>query len=150
MRQLELEQAHQKTLEINRELSQKTTQLNKSHDELLKALEELRQVAARNQVILAERKQAEELLRSVLNTVGEGIITIDPSSTIVMVNQEVQNIFGYQQEELIGQKLPILMPEKYRQAHGNRMKRYLQTGVAQHIGRRMELEGVRKNGSYFP
>jgi PAS domain S-box-containing protein len=88
--------------------------------------------------------------RAVLNTVGEGIITIDATGTIVMVNKEIQNIWGYQQEELIGKNLQILIPEKYREAHAAGLKRYLQTGIAHILGQRLELEGLRKDGLTFP
>ena len=44
------------------------------------------------------------IFHAVLNTVGEGIITIDSCSTIVVLNQEVQNIWGYTQDELIGKR----------------------------------------------
>ena len=106
---------------------------------------------------ITERKRAEEelivsqrQLSAVLDTAGEGIITIDSTSTIVMVNQEAQNIWGYQQEELVGKKLHFLMPEKYRGAHSAGMKRYLRTGVERVLGKRLELEGLKNNGSTFP
>ena len=106
---------------------------------------------------VTERKQAEEeLLNSkaqlgaVLDTVGEGIITIDSSSMIVMVNREVQNIWGHKQEELIGKQLHILMPENYRGLHTVGLKRYLKTGVAHVLGKRLELEGLKKDGTTFP
>ena len=85
-----------------------------------------------------------------LETVGEGIITIDSSSTIVMVNQEVQNIWGYRQEDLTGKKLHILMPEKYHELHSAGMQRYLKTRIAHVLGKRFELEGLKKDGTTFP
>ena len=104
-----------------------------------------------------ERKRTEEnlvdsqaQLSAVLNTVGEGIITIDSTSTIVMVNQEVEAIWGYLQDELIGEKLQILMPEKYRRRHAAGLKRYLKTRVERVLGEQLELEGLRKDGSSFP
>lgn len=99
---------------------------------------------------ITERKQAELRLSSVLNTVGEGIITIDPTSTMVMVNQEVQSIFGYEQEELIGESLQMLMPDTYGEAPRSEMKEFLHTDIAKKIGQRLELEGMRKDGSIFP
>ena len=106
---------------------------------------------------ITERKQAEqELINSqrrlsaVLDTVGEGIITIDSTSSIVMVNQEVQSIWGYTQQELIGNQLYFLMPEKYRPRHSAGMKRYLESGVAHVLGKRLELEGQKRDGSNFP
>ena len=97
-----------------------------------------------------EQINSQTQFRAVLDTVGEGIITIDSNSTIVMVNQEVQNIWGYQQEELIGKKLHILMPEKYRGLHSAGMKRYLKTGVQKVLGKRLELGGLKKDGTTFP
>lgn len=93
---------------------------------------------------------AAALLHAVLDTVGEGIITIDSDSTIVVVNQEVQNIWGYTQDELIGKKIELLMPKKYRERHAEGLKRFIETGVPRIMGRRLELEGLRKDGSVFP
>jgi len=95
-------------------------------------------------------KNSETQLRSVLDTVGEGIIVIDATGNIVMLNQEVQNLFGYQRDDLVGKNLQVLMPEKYRTAHATGMKRYLETDVAKVLGKQLELEGQNKNGLIFP
>ncbi len=95
-------------------------------------------------------QRSESQLRAVLDTVGEGIITIDSAGAIIMVNQEVQNIWGYRPEELVGHNLQLLMPEHYRKPHAAGLKRYLETGVAHVLGKRLVLEGLRKNGSVFP
>ncbi len=93
---------------------------------------------------------AAALFHAALDTVGEGIITIDSTSTIVVVNQEVQNIWGYTRDELIGQSIQLLMPEKFRERHAAGFKRYTETGVPHVMGTRIELEGLRKNGAVFP
>ena len=93
---------------------------------------------------------AAAMFHAALDTVGEGIITINSASTIVVVNQEVQNIWGYTQDELIGKKIELLMPEKYRERHAEGLKRYIDTGVPTIMGTRLELEGLRKDGSIFP
>ena len=90
------------------------------------------------------------MFHAVLDTVGEGIITIDSASTIVVVNKEVQNIWGYTQDELIGKRIELLMPENYRERHAEGLKRYIDTGVPRIMGTRLELEGLRKDGSVFP
>ena len=114
------------------------------------------QVIELNQQII-DRINAEEALTNskaqlgaVLNTVAEGIINIDSDGTIVMVNQEVQDVFGYQQEELVGNNLQVLMPGKYRELHAAGLKRYIDTGIAHILGRGLELEGLKKDGSTFP
>lgn len=93
---------------------------------------------------------SESQLRAVLHTVGEGIVTIDTTGTIVMVNPEAGHIWGYRQEELVGKSAQILMPEKHRESHAAGLKRYLETGMAQVLGKRLEMEGTRKDGSVFP
>ncbi len=90
------------------------------------------------------------LFPAVLDTVGEGIITIDSVGTIIVVNQEVQAIWGYAQGELLGQNIKCLMPEKYREPHAAGLKRFVDTGVPNILGTRVELEGVKKDGSIFP
>ena len=90
------------------------------------------------------------LLHAVLDTVGEGIITIDSDSAIVVVNREVQNIWGYTEDELVGKKVELLMPERYRDGHSAGLKRYIETGVPRIMGTRIELEGLRKDGTVFP
>ena len=93
---------------------------------------------------------AAALFHAVLETVGEGVITIDAASKIVVVNKEVQHIWGYTQEELIGKRVELLMPEKYRERHAQGLQQYIETGVPQVMGNRLELEGLKKNGSVFP
>jgi PAS domain S-box-containing protein len=99
---------------------------------------------------ISERKRMEETLSAVLNTVGEGIVTVDPTGQIVMINREVERIFGYRSQELMGQSLQLLMPEKYRPLHQAGMERYMITGEAHVLGKRLELEGLRKTGEIFP
>ena len=67
-----------------------------------------------------------------------------------MVNPEVERIFGYTADELLNQSLTILMPEDYRSAHQAGMQRYLSSGIPRVLGKRLELEGRRKDGEVFP
>ena len=145
----------------NKELEASEEALRQVRGKLERRVQErVREMAAANTSLrteIKERRRAEkELINSqgqlsaVLDTAGEGIITIDSTSTIVMVNQEVQRIWGYQREELVGKKLHFLMPEKYRGDHSAGMKRYLRTGVERVLGKRMELGGLKQDGSTFP
>jgi len=59
-------------------------------------------------------------------------------------------IFGYSRDELAGQSLLIIIPEKYRDAHAAGVKRYLDGGRPKIFGHGLELEGLRKDGSVFP
>lgn len=99
---------------------------------------------------VSQQRKAELTLKAVLDTVGEGIITIDATGVIVMINQAVQQIWGYTDRELIGTNLAILMPEQHRAAHRAGLARYLATGQAHVLGKRFELEGLRRDGTTFP
>ncbi len=108
--------------------------------------------------IKIQRIQAEDRLKlvqqknsAIIKTVGEGVIAIDDGSIIQYVNQELARIFGYLPEDLENRHVSILMPEKYRTGHANGMKRYLKNpGTAKVLGRRVEMEGLHKNGTVFP
>ncbi len=99
---------------------------------------------------ITERKDAAETLSTVLDAVGEGILTINSGGEIVMVNPEAEAIFGYPSGGLIGENLQVLMPARYRDAHQQGMQRYLSTGEARVLGKRIELEGLHKDGHTFP
>jgi PAS domain S-box-containing protein len=99
---------------------------------------------------ITERKDAAETLSTVLDAVGEGILTINSDGEIVMVNPEAEEIFGYPSGGLIGVHLQMLMPAQYREAHQQGMQRYLSTGEAHILGKRIELEGLHRDGHSFP
>lgn len=88
--------------------------------------------------------------RSVLDTVPDGIITINHLGIIQTVNPAIERMFGYLSKALIGQDVAILMPEPHRSQHGHYLKRYFSTGVSHILGVGRELEGKRKDGSCFP
>ncbi|MCL4245676.1 MAG: PAS domain S-box protein, partial [Candidatus Dadabacteria bacterium] len=93
---------------------------------------------------------SDSYLSAVLDTVGEGIITIDSSGAVVMVNREFENIWGYGRGEVIGQNLTMLMPAEYRDAHAAGLRRYMETRTPSVLGKRLELEGLKKDGTVFP
>ena len=89
-------------------------------------------------------------MEAVLNTIGEGIVSVDEALTIVMVNQEVLTVLGFERDELIGEKLTILIAERYRESLSTGLKRDVKTGTFPALEQRSELEGLRKDGSVFP
>jgi two-component system CheB/CheR fusion protein len=94
--------------------------------------------------------QADERMRSVVNHVVDGIISIDERGTITTFNPAAERIFGYRADEAIGQNVRMLMPEPYRGEHDGYVSNYLQTGRAKIIGIGREVVGQRKDGTVFP
>ncbi len=127
--------AHKETLE---EMVEKRTQQLRSEI----AERELQREAADR-----ERRFAE----TIVNSMADGLITIDRSGIVQFYNRAAEKIFGYTVEEVVGNDVTMLMPSPYRDAeHGGHLERYHRTGEAHIIGREREVEGRRKDGSTFP
>ncbi|KAJ3025337.1 UNVERIFIED_CONTAM: hypothetical protein HDU68_007247 [Siphonaria sp. JEL0065] len=95
--------------------------------------------------ILAERK----ILGSVLDSVIDGIIIIDPNATILRINAAIPTVFGYTAEEIVGKNIDILMPESITLKHTEVICNYIQTGNKNVIGRGRTLKARKKDGSEF-
>lgn len=88
--------------------------------------------------------------QTILDTVIDGIITIDETGIIETVNKAALSCFGYQEEELKGRNISILMPSPYAEKHDHYLSKYLKTQQKNILDRGREVEGVRKDGSVFP
>ncbi len=95
-------------------------------------------------------RRSEQSIRAILNTAADAIITIDVEGLIQSANPAAEKIFGYSAGELIGHNIKLLMPLKFHEEHDRGMRTYLNTGVAKIIGRRVEVEGIRRDQSTFP
>lgn len=89
-------------------------------------------------------------LHAIINTVVDGIITIDDRGIIESVNPATERIFQYKAREMIGKNIKLLMPPQWATEHDDYIQRYLKTGKAQIIGIGRETAGLRKDGTTFP
>ncbi len=96
---------------------------------------------------LEERKAQAQ---AILETTVDGIITIDDDGHILSFNQSASRIFGYKEEEVLGENVKMLMPQPHRSKHDSFMKRYGETDEERVIGYRRELTGKRQDGTLFP
>ena len=92
----------------------------------------------------------EARLRAILESSRDPIITIDERSVIESANRATEETFGYKVDELVGQRLELLMPEPYRSEYAEYVERYLRTGVRRVSGQGREVTGLRKDGTCFP
>ena len=89
-------------------------------------------------------------LDSIINLAVDGIISIDERGTIEMVNPAAAKLFGYEQEEIIGKNIRVLMPQPDKGHHDQYMENYHRTGIGKIIGIGREVKGLKKDGSVFP
>jgi PAS domain S-box-containing protein len=106
--------------------------------------------AAAEALLKASEARLRGLIATVMDTVVDGLITIDRHGIIQSVNKACVSLFGYSPEEVVGQNISILMPEPYHSEHDRYIAAYLATGVARIIGVGREVIGRRKDGSTFP
>jgi PAS domain S-box-containing protein len=87
---------------------------------------------------------------AILKTMMDGVIQIDATGTIQEVNAAITRMFGYAEEELTGRNVTLLIPEQYRARHEYHLRHHDGTRHSKVIGQRLEVEGLRKDGSVFP
>lgn len=110
---------------------------------------------ARHQVRRREAEQqvrlSEVRLRAVTETASDAIVSADRDGNVRYFNPGAERTFGHSAQDVIGQPLAMLMPERFRSAHSEGMERYLRTRKGNVIGRRtVELVGLHKDGGEFP
>ncbi|MBP8153675.1 MAG: PAS domain S-box protein [Nitrospira sp.] len=94
--------------------------------------------------------ESEARFRSLVEAATDSIVLADHNGHILSWNQAASRLFGYTDEEVRGRPLTMLMPQRYRAAHERGLARVKDTGQSRLIGRLVELEGLRKDGSEFP
>jgi len=128
--------------------------LSQKHRKARSLAEEMAKSEEKKSEQLATAKQQveedESRLRAILESVVEGIITIDENGLIEAFNPAAERIFGYSPNEVLGENVKLLMPEPYAAAHDGYLENYMTTGQRKIIGTGREVEGRRMDGSSFP
>ncbi|MDD5461547.1 MAG: PAS domain S-box protein [Methylococcales bacterium] len=99
---------------------------------------------------ITQRKRLEHRFRQAVESAPNAIVIVNESGTIEIVNSQAEVCFGYSRNELIGQPVEILVPERFRNAHVGYRQAYLAAPVSRAMGAGRELYGLRKDGTEFP
>jgi PAS domain S-box-containing protein len=123
--------------ELDRQVAQRTRELAAANEELKQEI--------------AEHKRSEARKAAILDSALDCIVTIDHQSCITEFNPAAERIFGHRRGDVVGKQLAeVIIPPSLRELHQRGFARFLATGEASVIGRRIEMTAMRANGEEFP
>jgi PAS domain S-box-containing protein len=99
---------------------------------------------------IADQGLAEQMFKLAVEACPSGMVMIDGDGIMVMVNTEIENQFGYTREELLGQPVDMLVPERMRAQHARHRHQFTPKPEARRMGVGRDLFGLRKDGTEFP
>jgi diguanylate cyclase (GGDEF)-like protein/PAS domain S-box-containing protein len=93
---------------------------------------------------------AQDRFRGLLESAPDAMVIVDPAGEVVLVNAQAERLFGYRREELLGQRVELLIPDRCRGRHVAHRTLYAADPHPRAMGAGLELYGLRKDGSEFP
>lgn len=97
-----------------------------------------------------DSKLMEASYRDLLDSTPDAIVIVNITGRIILANSQAEGVFGYAADELVGEPVEILLPERYRPEHVVHRTRYFDQPRTRAMGAGLELYGLRKNGTEFP
>lgn len=105
----------------------------------------------REEALAAAARESDDRLRAMVASAMDAIISIDNEGRIVVFNPAAQNMFGYSAEEVIGERLDLLLPDRFHAVHERNVSTFGQSGVITRAKKaRMEIVGLRADGTEIP
>ncbi len=137
--------------ELDQRVVQRTAELAATNQELKKELAERALVENRLRQEESELERSEVRKAAMLDAALDCIVMIDHEGCISEFNPAAEHTFGYRRDEVLGKHLAeVIIPPALREQHRRGFSRYLATGEARVLGRRIEMTAIRADGSEFP
>jgi len=99
---------------------------------------------------IAKASEAAGRFRGLLESAPDAMVVVDPTGKIVFVNTQTQRLFGYTRGEMLGRYVELLIPERLREQHRSHRSHFFFEPRVRPMGAKLQLFGLRKNGSEFP
>lgn len=98
-----------------------------------------------------DRRFSQQRIEAMIESALDAVIMIDHRGDVLQFNPSAEATFGYSRKEVLNKSLAdFIIPERYREAHRRGMAHYLATGQGPVIGKRLEIQAIRKGGEEFP
>lgn len=156
-RELALMDALAPMMALNLEILQRKMRTQRLLEETQDQAQRMEKQAAQleEQAVEMEAQQAELMdteawYRSIVESAPDGMLVVNEAGTIILCNARLEEVFGYEHGELLGQAVEVLVPASIRAGHPQKRARFMASDGYRPIESNMALRGRRKNGEEFP
>jgi PAS domain S-box-containing protein len=146
-----LSEQRRMTAELDKRVAERTQQHAETNDELRRQIAKCELVEKRLRDETSELGRSEARSKAIVDSALDGLVAVDHEARITEFNPAAEQTFGYRRDEVIGKTLSeVLVPPSLREKHEQGFARYLATGEAHVLGRRLEMVALCADGSEIP